>query len=74
MYYNGKNIDLREFVAERKKEYTNIPAWYWEDEGIVYAVADYYSSMGEFSQADKEYIKKERLEEIAAWCEEDLAA
>lgn len=73
MYYNGKDIDLAEYVAEKKKDYEGLPAWRWEDEGIVWAVQEYYGSMGEFSEKDIEFIKQEFgqwASDIIADCEQ----
>ena len=70
MHYNGKEMNLREFIAEQKKEYEGLPPYRW-DEGIVWAMEEYYSSMGEFSDEDWEYIKEANLLDIAVVCEED---
>lgn len=70
MYNNGKELNLREFIADRKKEYEGLPSYRW-DEGIVWAMQEYYGSMGEFSKEDWEYINEAGLQEIAAACEED---
>ena len=73
MFYNGKDIDLAEYVAEKKKDYKGLPAWRWEDEGIVWAVQEYYGSTGEFSEKDIEFIKQEFgqwASDIIADCEE----
>jgi hypothetical protein len=65
MKYNGKTCNgLGEFIAEKKKDWMadksrsmedNVK--YWEDEGIVWAVQEYYGSMGEFTDADIEVIE-----------------
>ena len=70
MYRNGKEMNLREFIEEEHKNYVNLPAWRW-DEGLVWAVQDYYGSMGEFSKEDWDYINQTDLQEIAAMCEEE---
>ena len=66
MYYNGKNYNsLATFLVEKKKEWLadkRKPLMEmvksWEDEGIVWAVQEYYSSMGEFSDDDIKTIKE----------------
>lgn len=70
MWYNGKEMNLREFIECKHKEYIGLPAYRW-DEGIVWAVQEYYGSMGEFSKEDLDYINETGLQEIAAMCEED---
>lgn len=75
MFYNGKEIDLAEYVAEKKKDYEGLPAWRWEDEGIVWAVQEYYGSMGEFSEKDlqtlDELFGEHTAAEVIALCEEN---
>lgn len=56
MYYKGNNINLEQYVEEMRKDYENKPLWMWEDEGIIYAIMDYFSSTGEFSDSDADYI------------------
>ena len=68
MYYNGKENTLAEFIEAKKQEWFERDrkrghdeayiTKYWNDEGIVWAVQDYYGSMGEFSEADIETIKE----------------
>lgn len=70
MWHNGKEMNLREFIEEEHKDYVGLPDWRW-DEGIVWAVQDYYGSMGEFSKEDWDYINQAGLQEIAAMCEEE---
>lgn len=71
MMYNGKNMNLKEFIDEKYKEYIGLPAYRW-DEGLVWAVQEYFGSMGEFSEEDWIYIKENSLEEIAYDCEENM--
>ena len=71
MWNNGKEMNLREFIECRHKEYIGLPAYRW-DEGLVWAVQDYFGSMGEFSKEDWNYIKENSLEEIAYDCEENM--
>ena len=70
MWNNGKDMNLREFIEYRHKEYIGLPSYRW-DEGLVWAVQDYFGSMGEFSKEDWDYINEMGLQEIAAMCEED---
>ena len=70
MWNNGKEMNLREFIECKHKEYIGLPEYRW-DEGIVWAVQDYYGSMGEFSKEDWDYINQMDLQEIAAMCEEE---
>lgn len=70
MYYNGKNYRcLSTFVKAKKKEWfkegkerghtREYDKKYWESEGIVWAVQEYYGSMGEFSEKDVKFIEQE---------------
>lgn len=70
MWNNGKDMNLKEYVEERHKSYIDKPAYLW-DEGIVWAIQEYYGSMGEFSKEDWDYINEMDLQEIAFMCEED---
>lgn len=70
MRYNGKEMNLREFIECKHKEYIGLPEYRW-DEGLVWAVQDYYGSMGEFSKEDWDYINETDLQEVAVMCEED---
>ena len=36
--------------------------WHWYDEGLYYAIADYYSMMGEFTEEDIEFIHRTEFE------------
>lgn len=56
MWCNGKEMDLEEYVAYREKDYEGKPGWMWEHEGLVWAIQDYYSSMGEFSFEDRCFL------------------
>lgn len=74
MFYNGKEIDLAEYVAEKKKDYEGHPAWMWEDEGILWAVVEYYGSTGEFSEKDLQTLDElfgDDAAEVIALCEEN---
>lgn len=71
MYYNGKELNLRAFIEERKKSYIGKPDWTWEDEGLVFAIMDYYG-MCDFTAEDIECIKENgfTIEDIISLCEE----
>lgn len=74
MRYNGKDMDLAEYVATKKKDYEGRPVWMWEDEGMLFAVLDYHSSMGEFSEKDLQTLDElfgNTAAEIIALCEEN---
>lgn len=71
MIHNGKNLSLKEYVNERRKDYIGLPAYRW-DEGLIWAIQGYYGSMGEFTKEDIDYIKEMGWEEIAAMCEENV--
>lgn len=84
MYYNGKDYkSLAEYIEAKKTEWFMLDrerghddayiTKYWESEGIVWAVQEYYGSMGEFSEKDIEYIKQEFgqwASDIIADCEQ----
>lgn len=36
--------------------------WHWYDEGLYYAITDYYSMMGEFTEEDIEFIHRTEFE------------
>lgn len=70
MWNNGKEMNLREFIECRHKEYIGLHVYRW-DEGLIWAVQDYFGSMGEFNKEDWDYINEMGLQEVAAMCEED---
>lgn len=70
MWRNGKDMNLEEYVEEQHKFYIGKPAYLW-DEGIVWAIQEYYGSMGEFNNEDWDYIHEMDMEEIAFMCEEE---
>ena len=73
IYSNGKEMTLEDFIEGRHQEYIRRggPDWLWDDEGIVYAVQDYYGSQGYFSEEDWETLKNMGLEEVGVMCEEN---
>ena len=68
MYYNGKEMNLAEYVAAKKKEWEGMPKWMWEHEGIVYAIMDYHSSMGEFTKDDWNTLNELLMEDVGHMC------
>lgn len=44
MYNDGKELNLREYIEEEKKDYIGLPDWRWEDEGLIWAIQNYHSS------------------------------
>lgn len=66
--HNGKRYHLGGFIKAKRKEWFDRDLQRghdrayakkgWEDEGIVWAIQDYYGSMGEFSNADIKTIEK----------------
>lgn len=74
MRYNGKNMELREFVECRKNEYyadlKPTSTDYWEDEGLVYAIQDYLSSCDP-TDNDVAYLEEIKLTELLEDDEED---
>lgn len=70
MIYKGKDMTLKEFISERHKAYIGLPTWRWEDEGVVYAIQDYHSSMGEFSEEDWNTLHELCLDDVGQMCEE----
>lgn len=65
--------NLETFYNRRKAEYANQPAWRWLDEGVYFALAEYLSHCGEFTEADRAFIKANDLEAEAAEAEKDNA-
>lgn len=57
MYYDGKNLNLREYIEENKKDYIGLPDWRWEDEGLIWAIQSYHSSCN-FLPEDIETLKE----------------
>lgn len=61
MYYNGKDFkNLEEYLEEKKREYIfrhGVDADWDESEEIIWAIQDYLSSMGEFSDEDLKYLE-----------------
>lgn len=59
-------MTLEESYARHKAAYAGRRDWEWEDEGKWYALADYYSCTGEFTAADRAFIEREGLADVAA--------
>lgn len=74
MYYDNKEIGLAEFIVKKHANWIERGSSQndWEDEGIVWAIQEYYSSMGEFSEEDWKTIESLGLEEIGIFCEEEM--
>lgn len=53
--------NLRNYVEKQKQWYLEKDGkldWQWHDEGIVYAIQDYYGCKGEFTEDDVEFLKE----------------
>lgn len=64
-------ITLKTYFDRHRKSYEGRPEWEWEDEGKYYAVADYHSSFGEFTEADRKFAAEAGIEDILACVEAD---
>ena len=85
MNYKGQKIEnLADYIEARKKDYFDLyhgrghnkeyTEKYWNSEGIVWTVQDYYSAVGEFTENDKQTIKREFGEcasDVIALCEDE---
>ena len=84
MYYNGTEMDLHSSMEKKKQE------WFerdrqrghndadidedWNNEGAIWAVQEYYGSMGEFSDDDVKALEETfgtLTSEIIDLCEEN---
>jgi len=63
--------NLETFFNRRKAEYADRPAWQWQDGGIQFALMEYLSHCGEFTEADREFIKANDLEAEADYAQHD---
>lgn len=59
-------MTLEASYARHKAAYAGRHDWEWEDEGKWYALADYYSCTGGFTAADRAFIEREGLADVAA--------
>ncbi len=60
-----KLTTLEAYVNEQKQWYLEEFGeldWQWYDEGLYYAIADYVSMRGEFSDADVEFLHRTEFE------------
>ncbi len=60
-----KLTTLEDYVNEQKQWYLEEFGeldWQWYDEGLYYAIADYVSMRGEFSDADVEFLHRTEFE------------
>ena len=59
-----KLTTLEAYVQEKKQwyldEYGELD-WQWYDEGLVWAIQDYISMRGEFSEEDVEFFTQNRV-------------
>jgi hypothetical protein len=58
-------VNLEMHVNEQKKWYLEKYGelnWKWYDEGLYYAIADYVSMRGEFTEADVEFLHRTEFE------------
>ena len=59
MFYNGKNLNLKEYLEARKEDFkpSNVnPSWD-ESEDKAWAVQEYLGSMGCLTDEDRQYLK-----------------
>ena len=60
-----KLTTLEAYVNEKKQwyldEYGELD-WQWYDEGLIWAIQDYVSMRGEFTEEDVEFLKSTELE------------
>ena len=60
-----KLTTLEAYVQEKKQwyldEYGKLD-WQWYDEGLIWAIQDYVSMRGEFSDADVEFLHRTEFE------------
>ena len=60
-----KLTTLEAYVNEHKQWYLDNFGkldWKWYDEGLVYAIQDYVSMRGEFSEEDVEFLRRTEFE------------
>lgn len=72
-YYKKISKGLAYFIDDRKKGYKGKPEWMWKDEGLIYAVLDYYGSRGEFTPEDMKTLAMyfgNDMDEILDLCHE----
>lgn len=56
---------LEAYVQKKKQWYLDKYGkldWHWYDEGIVYAIQDYVSMKGEFTEEDVEFLHRTEFE------------
>lgn len=63
--------NLQDYVADALQVYKqrghNEESWQWLDEGLPYAIMDYYSMRDSFTKEDIMYLKDNDLFELAMW-------
>lgn len=60
-----KLTTLEAYVQKKKQYYLDKYSkldWQWYDEGLIWAIQDYVSMKGEFTEADVEFLKQTELE------------
>jgi hypothetical protein len=60
-----KLTTLEAYVNEHKQFYLDLYGkldWRWFDEGLVYAIQDYVSMTGEFTESDVEFLHRTEFE------------
>lgn len=60
-----KLTTLEAYVQEKKQWYLDKYGkldWEWYDEGLIWAIQDYVSMKGEFTEADVEFLRRTEFE------------
>lgn len=47
---------LKEYVTEARQKYKNKPTKQWKDQGLPWAIQEYYSAMGTLSKDDIDFL------------------
>ena len=59
-----KLTNLRNYVADMQQWHLNKYGkldWLWYDEGLIYAIQDYYDMKGEFTEDDVKFLHENEL-------------
>lgn len=67
-------MTLKEKIEDTKRWYEGKYGsldWHYYDEGIDYAIGDYFSQMGEFTEEDRKYAESENILMDLEWIEEE---
>ena len=75
IYYDNKEHNLESYIRKKHESWIERgdSEKSWNDEGIVWTVQEYYSSMGAFSDDDWKTLENLGLEEIGEFCEEEYS-